>query len=299
MAEQPASCFTFEALARALAEVDVFVELPSWNRARRLGISVDHLRLQFDKLLFASRPSAETSFWLRWTAAHATATPDDPMSWTLAFLHQEFRRFCHPPDPRAWQRHQLLSGLTDVQTLRPASAAGRLRLLELGFFPGVLFPWVSAHALFVQRLQTFLRTMHTNLKAHARDCKRFEFYFINHPATRRYRLLVRALQKVCQDVERVLVPVDAWKEHLGLGGKLSVDAQRQRLWTPLFGEMVDLLRPFCSGPKHFHLEDPGTMPDEVYDIASRLMALCQPALWQDSPTRVKARYASYRRTYQS
>jgi len=76
MVAHPSSPFSFQAVAHALAALDVFKELPSLGSARQLGISVDHLHYQYEARMFASRQGANTPFWQRWTAAHACSPLD-------------------------------------------------------------------------------------------------------------------------------------------------------------------------------------------------------------------------------
>src|SRR5262249_17517620 len=93
------------------------------------------------------------------------------------------------------------------------------------------------------------------------------------------------------DEELQRAPLTAWKEQLGIDKKASVPKQRQYIWSLIFVELVDLLRPYCSGPKRLHLSTiPGAIPDQVFVVASHLMHLTQPTLWPDRPDLVKSSY---------
>jgi hypothetical protein len=128
---------------------------------------------------------------------------------------------------------------------------------------------------------------------------------------------IDALLEVLQEVDDCCDTVDDWRKRLGIDKQVttdvverhpagddmaedvgllypyqlvSIDPQKQRSWSYLFKELVDLLRPYCSGPKHWHLQDPGTMPQQAFARASRLVHLSHPELWDDRPDLVKSRY---------
>jgi hypothetical protein len=59
--------------------------------------------------------------------------------------------------------------------------------------------------------------------------------------------------------------VNAWKKKLGIDKKLTIDDQKQYLWSTIFEELVDLLQKFCSGPKYMYLKDHSdAMPDQAF-----------------------------------
>ena len=290
MAEHPASLFTFEAIARVLAEVDVFLELPSWDHARRLGIDVEHLQFAYTARMFASRQAADHAFWQRWTTAHASDLPHDPRSWEERFLRQEFALFCQPTDPRTQQREQILCQLRQAQTAAAGPPALHDRIHELCFWPGVLFVWVRAHVLFAEHVRAYTRQWRTWCKMHldAGD-KLKDGPFRNDPSfTVPYEKL-DALQHVLQDADAAFATMKAWSRQLGLDKNLSLQPSKQGIWTHLFKELVDLLRPLCPGYTYFVLQKPITTPDQVYTVASQLMHLSHPTLWEHEPARIKSR----------
>src|SRR5205814_6084659 len=66
--------------------------------------------------------------------------------WAERFLRNEFALFCQQTDSHAQERDQILRGLYDVQTRQPATPVVIVRIQELCFLPGVILPWVTAHA---------------------------------------------------------------------------------------------------------------------------------------------------------
>jgi hypothetical protein len=87
--------------------------------------------------------------------------------------------------------------------------------------------------------------------------------------------------------------IDEWRKRLGIDKRLDVAKQKQKIWSAIFRELVTKLRPFCSGPKHFHLKTtPQAMPEQAFVLASKLMYLSYPDLWPDRPDLVKSRYYS-------
>ena len=88
----------------------------------------------------------------------------------------------------------------------------------------------------------------------------------------------------------------AWRTQLGINHRLSIETQKQKIWSTIFKELADLLRPFCiqGSRKHLHLKyDDRSMPDLAFKNASRLMHLAHPNLWPDNWKLVKARYNQY------
>ena len=93
------------------------------------------------------------------------------------------------------------------------------------------------------------------------------------------------------DEELQRAPIVAWKAQLGIDKGATIAQQKHRIWSIVFRELVDLLRPSCTGPKHLHLDTtPGAIPEQAFRVASRLMYLSHPKLWPDDPARVKSRY---------
>jgi len=182
-----------------------------------------------------------------------------------------------------------------VQTLQPAPPEVIVRIQELCFLPGVIFPWVLAHATFPKHIRAYNRKLRKQLDALDHHLGTPSYFFINHPAPSVLTELIDGLRHVLQESDASFSNVDAWKRQLGLDKELSREAQKQRIWTPLFKELVDLLRPFCSGPKKHYLAKTVTaehIPQQAFDRTSRLMHLSHPALWKDRPGLVKRRYYS-------
>jgi len=294
MVDHPSSPFSFQAVAHALAAVDVFKELPSVGRTRALGISIDHLNFQYEARIFASRGGSNTPFWQRWTAAHGSYTSEDTVSWAERFLRQEFELFCQQTDPQAQERDRRLHRLCHVQTGASAPPEIIVRIEELCFLPGVIFPWVTAHAVFIRRIHAYNRALHIHLDALDRHLGELSYFFINHPAPSVLTEQIAYLRQLLQEAEASFPNIDAWKRQLGLDKKFSREAHaKQRIWTPLFKELVDLLRPFCRGPKKHYWAKAVTaehIPQQAFDRASRLMHLSHPELWDDHPDLVKSRY---------
>src|SRR5262249_16853380 len=153
--------------------------------------SVDHLNFQYEARIFASRGGSNTPFWQRWTAAHdyytsevhARYTSEDTVSWAERFLRQEFELFCQQTDPNGQERHQLLHGLCDVQTGTSAPLEIIVRIQELCFFPGVIFPWVTAHAEFTRHIHIYNGVLRKQLDALDQLLGELSYFFINHPAS--------------------------------------------------------------------------------------------------------------------
>jgi hypothetical protein len=292
--DRPPSPFTFQAVGYALTVVDVFKVLPSSEHARRLGVDVDHLTYQYYDRMFAARGGANTPFWQRWTAASSYYWhEEDTVSWAERFLRQEFALFCQQTDPQAQERDQILHGLCHAQTGESAPSEVIVRIHELCFFPRVIFPWVLAHAEYTRLIRDYNRGLRKSLDELDQHLAKLRYFFINHPAASMLTERIACLRQLSQEADASFPNIDAWKKQLGLDKKLSLQASRQRIWTPLFKELVDLLRPFCRGPKHAYLaETPKAIPEQAFRLASRLMHLACPELWQDQYTSVKARYHS-------
>jgi hypothetical protein len=119
-----------------------------------------------------------------------------------------------------------------------------------------------------------------------------------------------SLLEVLQELDACLGTVDEWRNRLGIDKRVArepieiqpqdderplyqhvtIAPQQQRFWSYLFKELVDLLRPFCSGPKSWYLQDLRTMPQAAFDHAARLIHLSWPELYDDRPDLVKSRY---------
>jgi hypothetical protein len=120
------------------------------------------------------------------------------------------------------------------------------------------------------------------------------------PIKRRYRILRQQLMKarLSEDVARravreidiLLKLLDAYfpteeqqklrNKVLGIDKRTTLPPQKQRIWSQVFRELVDLLRPYH-----------GT-EEQTFQAASRLMHLSHPTLWPDRPDLVKQRYYS-------
>jgi len=185
--------------------------------------------------------------------------------------------------------------------LRGRSASGSLKRLwfervwELCFLPGVILPFCLATTKHWQQMRkqvmkekqrlNYMRNKAIPQILNSPWCSN-EARLTMEGETERVSIFTSLL-----DEELQWAPLIAWKEQLGIDKKTSGPKQRQYIWSLIFVELVDLLRPYCSGPKRLHLSTtPGAIPDQVFVVASRLMHLAQPTLWPDRPDLVKSRY---------
>jgi hypothetical protein len=290
-------------LAPRLAAIDLFCDLPSWQQASQIGVGLEPLRLNYTRLLISTAQDPQhRAVWQRWGWVHHVVfrpredtTPDDPASWIGRFLHEEFDRFCQASDVEAAARNQILADLRNVQTDEPAPLTVQRRLLELCFIPTAIVPWVTILWTFAKHLRAFNRRLQTHLTALEHYANTTAPYVPPHPASTHHAHLRAALTRVLLDTTATVGDVEHWAQTVGITHNPSRPTRLQRMWTPLFLEMVRLLRPFCTGPKYRHLDKPDTMPEDVFRRASALMHLSAPSLWPDAPRLVKARWAAYTR----
>jgi hypothetical protein len=303
----PTFPLTLAALAPRLAMIDVFCTLPSWQQASQAGVAMEQLRVQYQRFwLGALRDVQPSAFWQRscWgdhrpfqpREGTTHTTPDDASTWAARLLHEEFTRFCQATHTEAAARNQILADLVDAQTGEPASLTVRARLLELLFLPGMVFAWGGALDAFAARLPPFHREIRQQLTALDHHFDRTAPYFQTHPAHAQHTALRAALQRVLGDAERTVRDVARWKKTVGITTTLAIAPTRQRLWTPLFLEMLPLLRPFCRGPKAQYLARTDALPDAAFRLASALMHLAHPDLWPDQPRLIHSRWQAHCRT---
>jgi hypothetical protein len=173
-----------------------------------------------------------------------------------------------------------------------------MRIRELLFWPGVLFAYVRAHAVFAQYLHDYKREWLVICNQYLRAARKLkESFFRTDPAFVVLPEHIAQVKDLLRAADTSHAHFEAWKRTLGLDKQMANQPSRQRLWTPLFAELVPLVRPFCRGPKHAYLQEPGTMPDQAYAVASRLMWLAHPTLWDDKPSRIKSRLQHLRDTH--
>src|SRR5262249_42613079 len=223
---------------------------PSYDDARHLGIDVEHLRYHYEDMLFRSRGGMHSEFWQRWTAAYDSYLPQDPRSWEERFLQHEFALFRQATTPQAHMREHILCELRHVESDEPASPAVQARIRELCFWRVVIFLWVQAHVTFADAVHRYTQKWH-------RLCKRYvdagdelkHGPFRNDPTFSLPKEKIAALQHLLQNVDTAFAHIRAWSRDLGLDKQLHIQPSKQRMWTFLFQELVDLLRPFFPGRK--------------------------------------------------
>ena len=314
MVAHSSSPLSFEALAHALAFLAVFNKtLPACERALQRGINLDALRFQYTYPLREIMNDPNTLLGRSLMAVLTLSTTEDYASRIERMLREEFALFLQQTDDRTQERCDILT-----QLVAPADVVGRIQ--ELCFFPGVLFPWCMVVVQLTTHIRTWNRTRRTALQTIKQSLTMVNDLL---PGTLMFPLGygIDALLELLQEVDNCCNAVDDWRKRLGIdkqvatdivercpvGNDMAVDVelpypyqlvsiapQTQRIWSYLFKELVDLLRPYCSGPKHWHLQDPGTMPQEAFDRASRLMHLSHPELWDNRPDLIKSRYYAYR-----
>lgn len=122
------------------------------------------------------------------------------------------------------------------------------------------------------------------------------------PIKRRYRLLRQQLVKArlsedterraCQEIDLLVKLLDAYfpsektlrsrNKVLGIDKRMTLPARKQRIWSLVFRELVDLLKPYYP------------TAEQTFQSVSHLMHLAHPTLWPD-PNRgnlVKSRHYS-------
>jgi hypothetical protein len=199
-----------------------------------------------------------------------------------AFLRHELHAFIERPDTDAQERDAQLTKLAIPHDVCA-------RIYELCFIPGIVFEWCttithrSAHA-YKEALkeQRRLRSI----------CNR-----IQHE-----RLLSATLKAEVQWEADIVIEflqlqypapheVQEWQKQLGIDKQLHIETQKQGLWSLIFEDLVDLIIPFCSGPKHAYLkETPTAQPYETFVVVSHLMHRSWPDLWPDNSELVRSRY---------
>jgi len=169
------------------------------------------------------------------------------------------------------------------------------RLWELCFLPGVVIPFCTATARYWAHVQKVI--VQEKKALNYQRNKGIPSILTNRWLSDMARL---ALEEEKEKLDRLLAlmdeelqraPIVAWKAQLGIDKGATIAQQKHRIWSIVFRELVDLLRPSCTGPKHLHLDTtPGAIPEQAFRVASRLMYLSHPKLWPDDPARVKSRY---------
>jgi hypothetical protein len=162
------------------------------------------------------------------------------------------------------------------------------RLLELCFLPGVIIPFCLATAKYWEQVRKIIGKQKKRLHALNRQRQGYPLWSprLKITTAQEYTILIPLMEE-----ELRLAPLQAWKKQLGMSRNTDLETQTHNIWSRIFLELVDLLRPYCSGPKRWHLDTtPSAMPDQVFVVASRLMHLAQPTLWPDRPDLVKSRY---------
>jgi hypothetical protein len=250
-------------------------------------------------------PAEDRVFWQRYVAAHA-ASGHPALPWhdfgssrarVEVFIRQERQAFEAQVDQ---QRPAYDALLVPLEHQMPA------RLWHLLFIPGIVVPFCTA----VQRYWQQVR------KEIVKEKQRLNYLSNKHIAPLQHYPLFsetakQGLQGLQQESAVLLAlfqaelerpPLEQWTVELGISKNESLEKQKQRLWSIVFEELVDLLHPFCiaGSPKRLHLKTtPGAMPEKVFTVASRLMHLAQPDLWPDNATLVKNRYHASKRQRRS
>ena len=312
MVAHSSSPLSFEALAQTLTILAVFNKtLPACERARQCGINLDILYFQYIHPLLGIINDSNTFLGRRSMAMLTLSTADDYSIRIESMLREEFTLFLQQTDDRTQERCGLLT-----QLAAPAEVVGRIQ--ELCFFPGVLFPWCMFVVQWTEHMRAFTDALRTSLHTIKLQLPMLSPLF---PAIHMFPLHcgIDPLLEVLQEVDTCCGAVDNWRKRLGIDKRIAREAieiqphgdvrplyerppyqhvsiapQQQRIWSSLFKELVDLLRPYCSGPKHWHIQDPGTMPQQAFDRASRLMHLSHPELWDDRPDLIQSRYYALR-----
>jgi hypothetical protein len=203
-----------------------------------------------------------------------------------AFLRHELRAFIERTDTDAQERDALLTEL-DI----PCDA--RERIYELCFIPGIVFEWCTT--IIPRSTQAYKASLKKQQRLRSL-CSQ-----IQHEVLLSARIkagMQREMDIMLEFLQLQYPPPDEvrkWQTHLGIDKRLKLKPQKQRIWSPLFKELVDLLRPYCRGTKkHYIAKTLATehIPEQVFRCASRLMHLSLPKLWPDRPDLVKRRYHS-------
>jgi hypothetical protein len=185
-----------------------------------------------------------------------------------AFMESEEQRFIDYINQHTQEFSTILAPLQRHPNF-PAGKLKRLwfeRLWELCFLPGAIIPFCVATARYWQQIHTIIGKE-----------KQRRNYFCNKVIP-----LIRSNQSIPEpykafkeqevdiitrvlDEERHRVPLVTWRDHLGIDKKSNIAKQKHYLWSIIFKELVDMLRPYCRGPKHSYLKDAPTPrnPTEV------------------------------------
>jgi hypothetical protein len=206
------------------------------------------------------------------------------------FLYAELQAFIHEPTAQAQERNAILAALCD-NGKRPASLEVSQRLQEVCFLPGFIFPWCLSTAQFWNDVKKETRKERDRLRALHRHIQADPL--LSDTLKERIQREVETLCELLQEQFPQPSQLDAWRKQLGIDKSVDSATQKHRIWSCIFKELVDWLRPFCSGPKHLHLaKTPTAMPEQAFQLASRLIHLSHPDLWPDRPDLVKGRYYS-------
>jgi hypothetical protein len=190
---------------------------------------------------------------------------------------------------------ELLNTLRHTETDQPLSPEGRQRISEICFLVGTLLDlgplieraWASRHEAILSAQRAY-RALNGSIQRAA---------LLSTMLKRRHQeetdIIVDRLGALCPSRHDVAA---VWKDVLGIDKRLTIAAQKHRIWSLAFKELVDLLRPFCDGPKHLYIPPrrPGLtdshMPQQAFERASQLMHAAHPSLWPHRPDLVKSRY---------
>jgi len=159
------------------------------------------------------------------------------------------------------------------------------RLQEVCFLAGFIFSWCTLTTQFWNDFQKATRKERHRLRVLQRHIQADPLL----SATEKERTQ-REVETLC-DLLRQDFPqppqLKAWRKQFGIDKSLNGAPHKHRIWSHIFQALVDVLRPFCRGPKRL---SPPQIADKTFVVASRLMALSHPQLWPDRPELVKQRY---------
>ena len=312
MVAHPPWSISFIDLANLLAFCTVLNKtLPAWERVLQRGVKLDALTYQYTHPLLAIINDPDTLLSRILMKGLPRSTTEDNAIRIERILREEFALFLQQTDSPTQERFRILT-----QLAAPVDVIQRIH--ELCFFPGVIFPWCMAVMQLTEHMRTCNHALRKQLDALDHHLRVVSSFFTSQHA---WPLSVdmACMRQVLQEVDARCDTIDDWKRKcLGIDKTvtrdtraivddvrlpfpytpISIDPQKQVIWSHIFFELVNLLHPYCSGPKrHSWAKRPSRrplIPDQTFQHASRLMHLAYPALWpNDDYTLVKARYHSF------
>ena len=222
-----------------LQELECYVPFASWARELYKTSPTDTEEARF--LAFLKRYYEENapSQLGRWPAEYDTEE--------ARFLWEEFQAFIGRTDDQAQERKAVLDGLRMSQELL-------LGVQEICFIPGVLFRRCLAIIHWADHIDDPVKRQLQSLRS------------LNQTTQRQPVLSAVLKARMQEEVEALTTflelefsrpsAVDSWRKQLGIDKRqFDAESQKHRLWSPIFKKLVDLICPFCRGPKQFtHLK---------------------------------------------